>query len=237
MAYKKLLLFVLIECFLFFSFGTLAMCIGDEIWNIRALHFIIFQDWLFIIFSILPALGHIFLSERVQIFNFHCSVIALHTMNGIVLVITGKENIDPQFFVSVACLVFIGCIFTVCVAIMLIIAYCSGDFEAIFDEQFLNIDGNPRRAVRRLDEDFMEDFENINTLIYQKYIHLNNNSCPICLCDYQEQEVLKILPGWYHTFHKECIQHWFKNQLKCPFCRVDITREQIDKDKDMTEEG
>jgi hypothetical protein len=56
---------------------------------------------------------------------------------------------------------------------MLVIAYCSGDFEAIFDEQFLNIDGTANRRVRRLDEDFMDDFNNINTLIYKKYIHLN----------------------------------------------------------------
>lgn len=97
---------------------------------------------------------------------------------------------------------------------MLMIAYCSGDFEAIFDEQFLNIDGTANRRVRRLDEDFMDDFNNINTLIYKKYIHLNEKCCPICLCDYQEEDVLKILPGCYHTFHQECIKHWFKNQLK-----------------------
>jgi hypothetical protein len=151
-------------------------------------------------------------------------------------VATGKEEIDPQFFVSVAWLVFIGWIFSIWVAIMLIIAYWSGDFEAIFDEQFLNIDGAANRRVRRLDEDFMEDFENINTLIYKKYISLNDNSCPICLCDYQEGDVLKILPGCYHTFHNEWIKHWFKNQLKCPFCREDITHDQIEKDKDMTEE-
>lgn len=181
-------------------------------------------------------MGNIFMSERIKIFNFHWAVIALHTLNGVILVVTGKEQIDPQFFVSVAWLVFIGCIFSIWVAIMLIIAYWSGDFEAIFDEQFLNIDGTANRRVRRLDEDFMEDFENINMLIYKKYISLNDNSCPICLCDYQEGDVLKILPGWYHTFHKECIKHWFKNQLKCPFCREDITHEQIEKDKDMTEE-
>lgn len=118
---------------------------------------------------------------------------------------------------------------------MLLIAFCSGDFEAIFDEQFLNIDGSSGRRIRRLDSNFMGDFENINTLIYHKYISLNNKSCPICLCDYEEEDVLKILPNCYHTFHKECIKHWFRNQLKCPFCRVEITREEIRKEKDMTE--
>jgi len=233
MEYKKLIYFMIIEMLMFIGFGTLAFFIGDTTWNIRALHFIIFQDWLFIIFSILPAMGGFFMSERIQIFNFHCIIIAIHTINGVILVVAGKHEIDPQFFVSVACLVFIGWIFTAWVSIMLLVAYCSGDFETIFDEQFLNIDNSTNR---RLDENFMEHFENINTLIYHKYISLNNNSCPICLWDYQEDEALKILPGCYHTFHQECIQNWFKNQLKCPFCRIAITKEQINKDKDMTEE-
>jgi hypothetical protein len=119
---------------------------------------------------------------------------------------------------------------------MLTIAYCSGDFESIFDEQFLNIDGTAHRTARRLDENFMADFENINTLIYNKYMCLMDKSCPICLCDYQDDDVVKILPGWYHTFHHEWIKHWFKNQLKCPFWRIDITREQIDRDKNMNDE-
>jgi len=53
---------------------------------------------------------------------------------------------------------------------MLSIAYFSGDFEAIFDEQFLNIEGSNHEA--RLDENFMEEFENINTVIYKKYMNL-----------------------------------------------------------------
>jgi hypothetical protein len=86
---------------------------------------------------------------------------------------------------------------------MLVIAYCSGDFESIFDEQFLNIDGSATRNVRRLDENFMEDFEDINALIYKKYMSLRDKACPICLCEYQDEDVIKILPGCYHTFHYE----------------------------------
>lgn len=59
---------------------------------------------------------------------------------------------------------------------MLVIAYCSGDFESIFDEQFLNIDGSATRNVRRLDENFMEDFEDINALIYKKYMCLRDKA-------------------------------------------------------------
>lgn len=121
-------------------------------------------------------------------------MIALHTINGIVLVVTGRDEVDQQFFVSVACLVFIGCIFTICVAIMLAIAYFSGDFEAIFDEQFLNIEGS-NIGRRRLDENFMEEFNNINSIIFKKYMVLKEKMCPICLCEYNEDDSIKILPG------------------------------------------
>jgi len=55
---------------------------------------------------------------------------------------------------------------------MLGIAYfSSGDFEAIFDEQFLNADGgvqNPR--IRRMDSNFLDEFENIKTIFFKKYM-------------------------------------------------------------------
>jgi len=44
MEYKKLIYFMIIEMLMFIGFGTLAFFIGDTTWNIRALHFIIFQD-------------------------------------------------------------------------------------------------------------------------------------------------------------------------------------------------
>lgn len=71
MEYCKLIYFILIELILFLSFGVLAYCIGETFWNVRALHFIIFQDCLFIIFSVLPAMGQVFNNERIRIFNFH----------------------------------------------------------------------------------------------------------------------------------------------------------------------
>mmetsp|Transcript_2898 Transcript_2898/g.3574 ORF Transcript_2898/g.3574 Transcript_2898/m.3574 type:complete len:101 (+) Transcript_2898:339-641(+) len=100
---------------------------------------------------------------------------------------------------------------------MIIIAYWTGNFESVFDEQFLNIDDNAVRRAHRLYDDHMEDFEDINTLIYKKYLNMNNKCCPICLGDYNEGDLLKILPSCYHTFHSECIKNWFRNQLRCPF--------------------
>ena len=207
MEFRKLTYFVLWELCIFILVGVISYLIWPaNTWNFRALHFIIFQDVMFIIFSILPAMGSILENERVPVFITHWALIGIHSTNGVILIITGKGMIDQQYFVSVACLVFIGSIFTICVTIILIIAYFTGDVEAIFDEQFLNIDNSSHtHYVHRLNEDFMDDFENINSLIFKKYMNLNNKCCPICLGDYQEGDAMKILPTWYHTFHSECI--------------------------------
>ena len=237
MEYKRLIKFAAVILLIFFGIGLISYFISsNNIWNYRALHFIIFQDVLFIIFSILPAMGSIFGSERVAIFIFHWSMIGIHTINGIVLIWTGKGLVDQQYFVSVACLVFIGCIFSSCIAIMLTVAYWTSDFDSIFDDQFINMDSRSNsHRPQRLTEDFLGDFENINTLIFKKYMNLNNKCWPIWLGDYQDGDTLKILPNWYHTFHTEWIKNWFRNQLKCPFWRVNIKREDIEKDRNMDE--
>jgi len=36
------------------------------------------------------------------------------------------------------------------------------------------------------------------------------------------------MPACYHTFHISWIESWFRNNLSCPFCRQEITREGID---------
>jgi len=58
----------------------------------------------------------------------------------------------------------------------------------------VNTEGQENNRIRRLNSGFMKEFEDINTILYKKYIILKDNSCPICLGEYQEDEIIKILP-------------------------------------------
>ena len=50
----------------------------------------------------------------------------------------------------------------------------------------------------------------------------NNESCSICLGEYIEGEYKRELKCT-HTFHKKCVDKWFKNDKKeCPICRFNL---------------
>ncbi|VAI46340.1 hypothetical protein VPH35_104771 [Triticum aestivum] len=46
--------------------------------------------------------------------------------------------------------------------------------------------------------------------------------CSICLADYQADERLQRIPPCGHTFHIDCIDHWFSKNTTCPLCRVSL---------------
>ena len=44
-------------------------------------------------------------------------------------------------------------------------------------------------------------------------------TCTICLNDFELLNDIRILPC-SHSFHRECIDTWFKISLKCPNCNI-----------------
>lgn len=51
---------------------------------------------------------------------------------------------------------------------------------------------------------------------------VNLNRCSICLGEYQEKEVLRIMPKCGHNFHLSCIDVWLRKQSTCPVCRFPV---------------
>ncbi|XP_022761236.1 putative RING-H2 finger protein ATL69 [Durio zibethinus] len=43
--------------------------------------------------------------------------------------------------------------------------------------------------------------------------------CPICLLEYQANEILRTIPSCMHYFHADCIDEWLKRNATCPLCR------------------
>ncbi|XP_057438565.1 RING-H2 finger protein ATL16-like [Lotus japonicus] len=47
--------------------------------------------------------------------------------------------------------------------------------------------------------------------------------CVVCLTEFQEQDMLKILPNCSHAFHLDCIDIWLQSNSNCPLCRSSIS--------------
>lgn len=74
--------------------------------------------------------------------------------------------------------------------------------------------------------------------MYIKYLYFKRNKCivlqpvheprplyfrcAICLAEYQEKEMLRIMPKCGHSFHLSCIDIWLRKQSTCPVCRLSV---------------
>ncbi|XP_057496100.1 RING-H2 finger protein ATL67-like [Actinidia eriantha] len=45
------------------------------------------------------------------------------------------------------------------------------------------------------------------------------SDCSICLCEYRDGEMLRMLPDCRHFFHLTCVDAWLKLNASCPVCR------------------
>lgn len=46
--------------------------------------------------------------------------------------------------------------------------------------------------------------------------------CAICLSEFVEDDLLRLLTVCYHVFHQECIDLWLESHKTCPVCRRDL---------------
>lgn len=52
---------------------------------------------------------------------------------------------------------------------------------------------------------------------------IQEEACPICLVDFEHDEVLRVLPCCKHTFHDTCVESWLKIKNHCPLCRANMS--------------
>ncbi|KAL6882664.1 hypothetical protein ACP4OV_011354 [Aristida adscensionis] len=46
--------------------------------------------------------------------------------------------------------------------------------------------------------------------------------CSICLGEYKEKEILRVIPTCRHIFHLSCLDVWLQKQTTCPICRISL---------------
>lgn len=84
----------------------------------------------------------------------------------------------------------------------------------------INNDGGPQQG---LDPKIISSFP---TLPYSALHKLRDGNCdcecPICLSEFNMDDVMRLLTVCCHAFHPECIDSWLASHTTCPICRSDL---------------
>ncbi|KAI3879209.1 hypothetical protein MKW98_028776 [Papaver atlanticum] len=62
------------------------------------------------------------------------------------------------------------------------------------------------------------DIKNLKEISSQVMV----NDCAVCLSEYEDKDLLRLLPKCQHVFHRECIDSWFVSHATCPVCRSNL---------------
>ncbi|CAN6589041.1 unnamed protein product [Malus baccata var. baccata] len=58
---------------------------------------------------------------------------------------------------------------------------------------------------------------------YKAIIGLKNPfDCAVCLCEFEAEDNLRLLPKCSHAFHMKCIDTWLLSHSTCPLCRATL---------------
>lgn len=51
--------------------------------------------------------------------------------------------------------------------------------------------------------------------------------CAICISEFIDDDILRLLPGCRHVFHTDCINTWLENHVTCPVCRSNLSDPEV----------
>ncbi|ESQ52109.1 hypothetical protein EUTSA_v10016848mg [Eutrema salsugineum] len=90
-----------------------------------------------------------------------------------------------------------------------------------------------RSAARGLNAETIESFP---TFVYSevKAVRIGKGGveCAVCLCEFDDDETLRLMPPCCHVFHADCVDVWLSDHSTCPLCRADLVLQQERGDTD-----
>ncbi|KAG6487414.1 E3 ubiquitin-protein ligase ATL31-like [Zingiber officinale] len=109
---------------------------------------------------------------------------------------------------------------------------CGGDEESLSFRR-RGAAARSRRQQQGLSPDVIETFP---TMVYSEVKGLKVGKgaleCAVCLCEFEDDEELRLLPHCNHVFHPDCIGAWLAAHVTCPVCRANLTEQATDASAD-----
>ncbi|XP_004490389.1 RING-H2 finger protein ATL54 [Cicer arietinum] len=63
---------------------------------------------------------------------------------------------------------------------------------------------------------------------------IEGTECSVCLNEFHEDEILRLLPKCSHAFHISCIDTWLRSHTNCPLCRASIVSNNVTSEVTMS---
>ncbi|XP_059441804.1 RING-H2 finger protein ATL29-like [Corylus avellana] len=128
---------------------------------------------------------------------------------------------------------------TVILTIILLVFFFLGFFSVYFCRCFLenvsnswhirrtpsgnNIGAPDASVINGLDHSLIQSFP---TFLYSSVKDFRKEKygleCAICLVEFEDDSLLRLLTVCYHVFHQECIDLWLESHKTCPVCRRNL---------------
>ncbi|KAK6942382.1 Zinc finger, RING-type [Dillenia turbinata] len=137
-----------------------------------------------------------------------------------------KEKISPSILLII---IILAIIFFVCGLLQLLVRFLlrtprreNDDLESVTALQ-----GQLQQLFHLHDAGVDQSFiEALPVFQYKAIIGLKNPfDCAVCLCEFEGDDKLRLLPKCSHAFHVECIDTWLLSHSTCPLCRASLLPE------------
>ncbi|CAH2059331.1 unnamed protein product [Thlaspi arvense] len=84
-------------------------------------------------------------------------------------------------------------------------------------------------ATRGIDAAIVKSFPTfLYSEVKERRIGKGGVECAVCLCEFEDDETLRLMPHCYHVFHADCVNVWLSDHSTCPLCRMDLIFQSVE---------
>ncbi|KAL1370759.1 hypothetical protein AAHE18_01G083400 [Arachis hypogaea] len=140
----------------------------------------------------------------------------------------GYKTPDGEYNTPPALIAFTLAVLVLCFmafSVVYLCKYCfvsvlhSWAFHQSFSGSLLRPSSTNRSSSIGLDPSMLQTFP---TFVYSSVKDLRSLECAICLLEFQDDSLIRLLTICCHVFHQECIDLWLYSHKTCPVCRTNL---------------